>query len=76
VGAPEQSLESLTDFNQALTHFELCTNQKGREILMYFTDDSLLPENQAPLMITAAPLWADVDVDTSTLASGRRRLRT
>jgi hypothetical protein len=22
---------------------------------MYFTDDSLLPENQAPLMITAAP---------------------
>jgi uncharacterized protein (DUF849 family) len=27
---------------------------------MYFTDDSLLPENQAPLMIVAAPygpLW-------------------
>ena len=22
---------------------------------MYFTDDSLFPENQAPLMITAAP---------------------
>jgi hypothetical protein len=22
---------------------------------MYFTDDSLLPENQSPLMITAAP---------------------
>ena len=31
---------------------------------MYFTDDSLLPENQAPLMITAAPygpVWMPVD---------------
>ena len=31
---------------------------------MYFTDDSLLPENQAPLMITAAPygpIWMPVD---------------
>src|SRR5271156_671748 len=31
---------------------------------MYFTDDSLLPENQAPLMITAAPygpMWMPVD---------------
>src|SRR5579864_7493039 len=31
---------------------------------MYFTDDSLLPENQAPLMITAAPygpMWMPGD---------------
>ena len=31
---------------------------------MYFTDDSLLPENQAPLMITAAPygpIWMPED---------------
>ena len=31
---------------------------------MYFTDDSLLPENQAPLMITAAPygpVWMPQD---------------
>ena len=31
---------------------------------MYFTDDSLLPENQAPLMITAAPygpMWLPGD---------------
>ena len=31
---------------------------------MYFTDDSLLPENQAPLMITAAPygpMWMPED---------------
>ena len=31
---------------------------------MYFTDDSLLPENQAPLMITAAPygpIWVPGD---------------
>lgn len=31
---------------------------------MYFTDDSLLPENQAPLMITAVPYgptWMPVD---------------
>ncbi|WP_198669546.1 3-keto-5-aminohexanoate cleavage protein, partial [Blastomonas sp. UPD001] len=31
---------------------------------MYFTDDSLLPENQAPLMITAAPygpMWLPSD---------------
>src|SRR5271163_4928986 len=31
---------------------------------MYFTDDSLLPENQAPLMITAAPygpIWLPGD---------------
>src|ERR1700689_5820179 len=31
---------------------------------MYFTDDSLLPENQAPLMITAAPygpIWMPGD---------------
>ena len=31
---------------------------------MYFTDDSLLPENQAPLMITASPygpVWMPVD---------------
>ena len=31
---------------------------------MYFTDDSFLPENQAPLMITAAPygpMWMPVD---------------
>jgi hypothetical protein len=31
---------------------------------MYFTDDSLLPENQAPLMIVAAPygpLWMPED---------------
>ncbi len=31
---------------------------------MYFTDDSLLPENQAPLMITAAPygpVWMPED---------------
>ena len=31
---------------------------------MYFTDDSLLPENQAPLMITAAPygpMWVPGD---------------
>ena len=28
---------------------------------MYFTDDSLLPENQAPLMITAAPYGPSVD---------------
>ena len=27
---------------------------------MYFTDDSLLPENQAPLMITAAPYGSHV----------------
>ena len=32
---------------------------------MYFTDDSLLPENQAPLMITAAPygpMWMPEDL--------------
>jgi uncharacterized protein (DUF849 family) len=32
---------------------------------MYFTDDSLLPENQAPLMITAAPygpMWMPQDI--------------
>ncbi len=32
---------------------------------MYFTDDSLLPENQAPLMITAAPygpMWMPGDI--------------
>ena len=32
---------------------------------MYFTDDSLLPENQAPLMITAAPygpMWMPEDI--------------
>jgi uncharacterized protein (DUF849 family) len=32
---------------------------------MYFTDDSLLPENQAPLMITAAPygpMWMPQDL--------------
>jgi hypothetical protein len=31
---------------------------------MYFTDDSLLPENQTPLMITAAPcgpMWMPGD---------------
>ena len=31
---------------------------------MYFTDDSLLPENQSPLMITAAPygpMWMPGD---------------
>jgi uncharacterized protein (DUF849 family) len=31
---------------------------------MYFTDDSLIPENQAPLMITAAPygpMWMPED---------------
>ena len=31
---------------------------------MYFTDDSLLPENMAPLMITAAPygpMWLPQD---------------
>ncbi len=36
---------------------------EGRE--MYFTDDSLLPENQAPLMITAAPygpMWMPGDI--------------
>ena len=40
----------------------LSTNQ--RECQMYFTDDSLLPENQAPLMIVAAPygpLWVPQD---------------
>ena len=34
---------------------------------MYFTDDSLLPENQAPLMITAAPygpMWLPGDCTT------------
>jgi hypothetical protein len=35
-----------------------------RKLPMYFTDDSLLPENQAPLMITAAPygpMWMPED---------------
>src|ERR1700761_9070080 len=34
------------------------------EAAMYFTDDSLLPENMAPLMITAAPygpMWMPGD---------------
>ena len=35
---------------------------------MYFTDDSLLPENMPPLMITAAPygpMWMPVDIPAS-----------
>jgi hypothetical protein len=35
-----------------------------KETLMHFTDDSLLPENQAPLIITAVPygpMWIPED---------------
>jgi hypothetical protein len=37
VAPPEQSLESLADFDQALTHFELYTNQKGRYLCTSLT---------------------------------------
>ena len=43
---------------------ESVESAKPRRTNMYFTDDSLLPENQAPLMITAAPygpMWLPGD---------------
>ncbi len=45
---------------------------------MYFTDDSLLPENQAPLMITAAPygpLWLPGEPPSVPVNENRSRPR-
>jgi hypothetical protein len=46
-------------------HCRWClTDLNERRTKIYFTDDSLLPENQAPLIITAAPygpIWMPAD---------------